>query len=347
MVKDILPAGTTVNDRYVLERKLGSDGDVYEAYDRHLNRQVAFKLLHPQSGSPQSWHEARILEQLQSRFIVPVMNADIVSTSDLRYIVTRLLPDGDLESEAKPHGISTMLAARLGQHIASGLDAVHAAGMVHRDIKPANALLDSDIALVSDFEFCSLIDEDGLAPRTGSWCTLAPEVALEQGKCSVASDVYSLAATVFYLLSGEYPVDHRLPREEQQRLIAQGGFRDLAQLAPHVPRAVVSVLRRGMSLDPGRRPASATELGNALATAAADRRSWLRVTHEGHKYCAESESPRRGKSLGVCASPASPGKVDVRAFHLKTGRAVSGMPASEVGADELVATLRRVFVKVA
>ena len=71
-----------MNDRYVFTRKLGSDGDVYEAHDRHLDRQVAIKLLHPVGGVVQSWDEAQRLERLRSRFLVDVINADVVIKSD-------------------------------------------------------------------------------------------------------------------------------------------------------------------------------------------------------------------------------------------------------------------------
>lgn len=334
-----------MNDRYVLEGKLGSDGDVYAAYDRYLDQTVAFKLLHPDGGVPQSWEEARRLEQLKSRFVVPVINADIVLNSDLRFVVTRLLPDGDLESEARPHGLSTGLAVRLGIHLASGIAAVHAARMVHRDIKPANALLDGDIALVSDFEFCMLVDQNEQAPRSGSWCTLAPEVADFDGLCTVASDVYSLSATIFYLLSGEYPVDHRIPREDQQRLIARGDLRSLGDLAPHVPRTVVSVVKKGMSVDPSRRYGTAAELANALATAASRRRSWRRIEHPGHLYCAQSEPGADRKELGVCSVLRASGCVMVRAFHVHSGQAVAHSSKSDVHPKRLVTALRGLFEK--
>lgn len=345
MTRSAFPPGTTVNDRYVLQRKLGSDGDVYEAYDRHLDQTVALKLLHPKAQSfPQSWDEARRLEQLRSRFIIPVINADVVGTSDLRFIVTQLLPDGDLEQEARPYGLPTGLAVRLGAQIASGIEAVHASGMIHRDIKPANALLDGDIAHVSDFERCILLESDGTAPRDGSWCTLAPEAAAFAGHCSIASDVYSLAATVFYLLSGEYPVDHRIPIAEQQQRLAAADVRSLSDLAPHVPRAVLAVVKRGMSVDPSARHASPSKFGNALATAGAQRRSWRRVAeHAGHLYCAESMADRAKKALGVCAVPAVKDKVTVRAFYLQSGRSVRSAEDRAARISTLAAALRRMF----
>jgi len=337
------PPGTTVNDRYVLNGKLGSDGEVYEAFDKHLGRTVALKVLRPEAGVPQSWDEAKRLEQLRSAFIVPVLDADVVLNSDLRYITTDLLPDGDLEADARPHGLPVALAVRFGHQIAAGIDTIHAAGMVHRDIKPANALRNGDNVLVSDVAKCILLDADGYAPRDGSWCTLAPEVAPDDGVCSFATDVYSLAATVFCLLSGEYPVDHRLPLLQQQSLISSGNLRDISDLAPHVPRAIATVVRRGMSIDPMARFPSANAFGNSLVTAMGRRRDWQRVVHPGHAYCAESPGSGGQKAIGVCAESAFGGQIKMRAFHVGSGRAVAGIQEKIADSSKRAAALRAYF----
>lgn len=347
MVADVgkpnLPPRTTINDRYELNGKLGSDGDVYEAHDRYLDKTVALKLLYPDGARPQSWDEAKRLEQLRSRFIVSVLNADVVTSSDIRFITTPLLPHGDLEADARPLGLSVAAAVRFGHQIAAGVDAIHAAGMVHRDIKPANALRDGDTVLVSDVAFCSLLDSSGKAPRNGSWCTLAPETAPDAGLCSISSDVYSLAATVFYLLSGEYPVDHRLPRGEQRALIAAGSLRDIADVAPHVPRAVAMVVRRSMSVDPANRHASAADFGNALVTAISRRRDWRRVAHDGHTYCAESPASGGRTAVSVCSETSPQGRIKIRAFHPGTRRAVAGVGEKTAPAAQGSATLRSYF----
>lgn len=338
-----LPPGTTVNDRYVLADKLGSDGEVYEAFDRHLDRTVALKILRPDGGAPQSWDEAKRLEQLRSDFIVPVLNADVVINSDVRFITTDLLPDGDLEADARPHGLPVALAVRFGHEIAAGIGTIHAAGMIHRDIKPANVLRRGDSVLVSDVAKCVLLDVDGYAPRDGSWCTLAPEAAPDDGDCSVATDVYSLAATVFYLLSGEYPVDHRETRLRQQELLSSGALRDISGLAPHVPRAVATVVRRGVSVDPNARHTSPNDFGNALVTAMGQRRDWRRVSHPGHAYCAESPASGGRTAIGVCAESTSRQNVRLRAFHLGSGRALAGVQEKVVTPSKVEASLRAYF----
>jgi len=341
----VYPSGATINDRYVLGDKLGTDGSVYVAHDRHLDAQVALKVLHPVGGVAQSWDEAKRLEHLRSRFLVDVINADVITSSDLRFIVTPLLTGGDLESAAASVGIGVRDAVRFAQQIATGVGRIHAAGMVHRDIKPANVLLQGDEILVSDLEMCELLGAAGHASRNGSWCTLAPEVAVDDGLCSIRSDVYSLGATVFYLLSGEYPVDHRLPLAEQKQLIERGAIRDVRHLAPHVPQSVGTVVRRALAFDPNRRFSTAEDLGNALAHAVKGRRNWHRVEHDGHLHCLEGDS-FNGKAAIVVCTVSNGRRIDVVTRHpaasgTGAGRRLAGVADSSVTPSGLSSFLQR------
>jgi serine/threonine protein kinase len=206
---------------------------------------------------------------MRSRFLLNVLNADVVRDLDVRFIVTQVVAMGDLEAAAAQQGLSMSRAVRLIQQTAAGLDRIHAAGMVHRDVTPGNVLLDGDVALLADLEFCELLDGLGRAGRTGSWCTVAPEAAPEVGGyCSIVGDVYSLAAPAFYALSGEYPVDHRLDIRNQLARIEVGDLRDLRTLAPHVPQGVSTVVRAGLRLDPLKRIQTPLDFSNALAHAA-------------------------------------------------------------------------------
>lgn len=340
----IYPSGTTINDRYVLGNKLGSDGSVYEAYDRHLDAQVALKILHPIAGVVQSWNEAQRLEHLRSRFLVDVINADVVTSSDLRFIVTPLIVGGDLESSAAEVGLDLHTAVRFAQQVAIGVGRIHAAGMVHRDVKPANVLLQREEILLSDLEMCEILDASGHASRNGSWCTLAPEVAVDAGQCSVRSDIYSLGATTFYLLSGEYPVDHRLARAEQKRRIELGEIRDIRRVAPHVPQSVGTVVRRALAPDPSRRFSSADELGNALAHAVKGRRNWRRIKHSGHLHCLRGDPFGVRAAVTICAV-ANGRRLDVLTRHPPgsgsgPGRKVAGVADSSVTPSRLVMHLQ-------
>lgn len=336
------PPGTTVNDRYELLGKLGRDGQVYEAHDRNLNKRVALKILTPVSGSAQSWDEAHRLEQLRNRYIVPVINADVIGTSDLRFIATDLLVGGDLESAAAGIGLSLRRAASYMRQIAAGVDRIHASDMVHRDIKPANVLLREDDVVVSDLEFCQILDSSGKTEPNGSYCTVAPEALGHVGYCSKSSDIYSLGATAFYLLSGEYPVDHRAPKVAQKSRILQGEVRDLATLAPHVPRGTISVVRRALNPDPGKRHASAEDFGNSLAQSIRNARDWGRIVHKNHQHCWHAEIQKPRGPIDLCTT-SDGGELTISATHSTTGRRVRGVADTRTTVQGLPQEVRRLI----
>jgi serine/threonine-protein kinase len=338
------PPGTTINDRYELVGSLGggAGGSVYEAHDRHLNARVAVKLLNPlEEGTAGTWQEAQLLEQLKSRFLLQVLNADVVVNSDIRFIVTPVMSGGDLEGFAEPSGLPPSTAARLVQQIASGLDRIHRAGMVHRDVKPGNVLVEGDRAVLADLGFCHLLADDGTAPPNGTFCTVAPEVIHQDSKCAPTTDVYSLAATAFYLLSGEYPIDHRASRQAQHDQIVAGSIRELRTIAPHVSRAVGAVVRKSLNRDPTKRHTSATDFGNALAGAVQGSRDWCRVSHEGHLHCILGASHGPKKEVQICCTQVDEHSIAVSARMVGSGRHVSGRPDTRVTPGRLTVTLQQ------
>jgi len=343
-VPDPLPTyrpGTVINDRYELRRKLGSDGNVYEAHDRHFDKTVAVKLLDPVGGeASRTWDEARRLENLRSRCLLSVLNADIDGPSDIRFIVTPMVSGGDLESLAKAVGLGLHHAVRVMRHVAAGIDRIHAAGMLHRDIKPGNVLIDGDDVLVSDLGYCAIMDPDGTASRTGTWQTVAPEVA-SGGRCTVSSDVYSLGATAFFSLSGEYPVSTRLELNEQVELIKVGQIRGLRELAPHVPQSVATVVRKALSLDAAERHGSAEEFANALAGAMDARRDWVRIPHAGHVFCVQGQAFKSKAVVLVCGEVAG-ARVRIVTRHASSGRRVKGCSDSVVHQDRVPREIRRI-----
>jgi serine/threonine protein kinase len=340
VVGSTLPAGTTINGRYTIIRKLGSYGHVYEATDAHLNhRAVALKLLYPDTHGARPWDEAHLLERLRNRFLVEVVNADVVVNSDIRYIVTPLLSNGDLESAAGGTGLGVREAVQYIHQVATGIDRIHADGMIHRDIKPGNVLVGNDGVFVIDLEYCELLDENGRTDRNGSWCTVAPEAACDGGYCTVRSDVYSLGATAFFVLSGAYPVDQNLELAEQQKRIVAGNIRELRQVAPHISQAIGTVVRRALSLEPPARFGSAQDFGNALTKAARGSRDWRRVVHSGHEHCLEGSAAPNRTAVRICAVPDGT-DFAVRVRLAQTGRRVANVRDNVVTDAQLPRTLR-------
>jgi serine/threonine protein kinase len=201
-------------------------------------------------------------------------------------------------------------------------------------------LLGDDGVFVIDLEYCELLDAEGRTGRKGTWCTVAPEAARDDGYCSIKSDVYSLGATAFYLLSGVYPVDHTLGAAEQQRRIVAGNIRELRQAAPHISQAVGTVVRKALNLDPAARFDSALAFGNALTQAARGARDWRRVAHGGHSHCFEGSPAHNRAGVVICAIP-NAADYQVRARLISSDRRVAGMPDTVVKTGQLARTLQQ------
>jgi serine/threonine-protein kinase len=309
-----------------------------------LDKIVALKLLDPVAGeSSRTWDEARLLENLGSRCLVGVLNADIDSQSDIRFIVTPLLTGGDLEALAKSVGLGLHQAVRLIRHVAAGVDRIHAEGMVHRDIKPGNVLVEGDDVLVSDLGYCAIMDADGTAEGNGTWQTVAPEVA-SFGRCSILSDVYSLGATAFYALSGEYPVSIRMEIAKQVELIKAGKLRGLRDLAPHVPQSVATVVRKALKLVPQDRYRSAEEFANALAGSMDGRRDWVPTPHDGHMFCVRGEPFNSRAGVTICGETEEM-NIRVVTRHEASGRRVKGHPDAVVRHDGVPKEFRRIVAE--
>lgn len=340
--------GTMIANRYKVVSVLGSgkSGEVYLVWDEHLKDHVALKLLYPVAGAPATWEEAQILKQLSGDYLLPVINADVAYPLDLRYITTPHMTGGDLAAKAKGRGVSTGLAIRWATQIAHGLARMHGAGLLHRDVKPGNAYLDANLdVLLGDLGGAMLLDPDGTAPMLGTPATVAPEVITLQ-RCTMASDIYSLAATTFYLLAGDYPVNARGGNTSVLRRVVAGTQRDLRDVAPHTPLAIASVVGRALSVDASGRPNTALDFANALAAARRHERDWERSDHHsGHQFCLTGSPQWSRQAVCVCAVPGSAGRWDVTVVR-QGGRHVRAHEARGLRYDDLLVHLRKVTAKV-
>ncbi|WP_147145652.1 serine/threonine-protein kinase [Reyranella soli] len=253
-----LPAGRMVG-RYEIEDVLGQGGFgiTYRARDRHLNREVALKEFLPaalavrQDGSsvlPRSteaagdfgWGRGRFMEE--GRTLATLHDApsivkvfDFLEANGTAYIVMELVRGRTLLEYVRVEGplVPAALEAMLWPLLA-GLQRVHEAGFLHRDIKPANIMLDgSGKATLIDFG----ASRAAMAGRTGTMTAIftpgyaAPE-QLGAAKQGPWTDIYGLAATLHYALTGAPPpsaVD-RLMKDNYQPLAARrpaGGSRSL------------------------------------------------------------------------------------------------------------------------
>ncbi|MDQ6523060.1 serine/threonine-protein kinase [Nocardioides sp. LHD-245] len=240
------PGTTAPGDQlgpYRIVRRLGRGGmgTVYEAVDTVLERRVALKLIVPELADDPDFRarfvrEARAQASLDSPHVVPVFAHGEIDGR--LYLVSQLVPDGDLGAALRAHGpLPPGEAADLVAQVADGLAEAHRAGLAHRDVKPANVLLrrrgTHTVAYLADF---------GIAGRAGG-----------DPDRGVAGDLEALGRLLGACLTGRAPYDGR-PVGRLPRGLARV-LRDA--LAGDYPSAAAlrDDLRSSVPARPGRRPA--------------------------------------------------------------------------------------------
>jgi serine/threonine-protein kinase len=246
-------------------------GEVFEATDLTLHRNVAVKLLSPslvqdEPARARFLREARALAQVNSPHVVAVYDAG--EDDERPYLVMELVEGTTLEHELERAGrLEPSRAVPIGKDIASGLASAHEQGIVHRDVKPSNVFLTpSDAAKIGDFGIARLERPDATLTLTGQTFGSPPYVAPEQatgGKVDARADLYSLGCVLFQMLVGRRPFSG----DDAVSLVYQHVHTTpprVDSLHPEVPVALGDLVAGLMAKDPDDRPDSAEEVRRAL-----------------------------------------------------------------------------------
>ena len=300
--------------RYRLEAPVGRGGmgEVWLAWDETLSRNVAIKLLRGQENVEPAVlarfeREARAASKLSDPHTIRIFDFG-ASDDGIHFIVMEYLPGADLGALVENHGpMPPARAVRLVRQACSSLAEAHEARIVHRDVKPTNLyvthyeddhdflkVLDFGVASVAQGELDSHLTRTGVVPGTPAF--MAPELRLGR-RGDARSDVYSLGATLHYLVTGIPPASGEVtgspgtgdsPRRSELRLPAD------------VPKALEELIARCLSPEPDLRPQSARDLGlelgsfDALGEWTEDQaRAFWQVTHRAAMtgWTAPTEAP--------------------------------------------------------
>ena len=269
--------GEKVSGRYEIEELVGHGGmsSVYKAHDTLLERHVALKVLHEQYSGDDDFverfkREARSVAQLQHPNIVTVI--DRGEEDGRQFIVFEYIDGENLKERVMREGrLDVPVALEIALEVARGLAFAHENGLVHRDVKPQNVLLNGDgRAKVTDFGIARTVDVDGMT-QTGTVLGTSNYIAPEQASgqpVDAHSDVYSLGAVLYELLTGDVP----FPGEN----FVAVAMKHLHEPAPNlldvrkdVPLRVAAAVDRALEKDPEQRfptmDAFAAELDACLA----------------------------------------------------------------------------------
>ncbi len=244
--------------RYSREREIGRGGmgAVWLGRDEVLGRQVALKRIGLLPGADRTdlaraEREARLAAQLNHAHVVGVFDVVVDPETDARWLVMEYVDGQTLAEVVRERGsLSPDDAAPLLRQAADALVAAHAAGIVHRDVKPSNILVDRNGRVkLTDFGIARIAADPALTQTgmvTGSPAYLAPEIATG-ARGDEAVDVWSLGATIFYVLAG------RPPYEIGDNVLG-GLYRIVNDDPPHLEAGWMTPLLEGTLVkDPSRR----------------------------------------------------------------------------------------------
>jgi len=263
--------GRIVGDYQLLnELGRGGMGAVYKANDYRRDRIVAMKVLPAELAYTRTFmqrfeREIETLQRLRHPNIVQMY--DTGEAEDLRFYCMEYVDGGSIEQllEGKER-LPLAEAVDITYQVAEALEYAHAQGVIHRDIKPANLLIDSKGTVkLTDFGVAKVIEATQATVTSGVVGTieyLAPEQATGGG-VTPATDIYSLGATFYEMVTGRAPFEGETPSQ-----ILHKQLHSLPEpprnLRPDVPRRLNDLIIQMLEKQPERRISSAQALKREL-----------------------------------------------------------------------------------
>ncbi|NBB93273.1 MAG: protein kinase [Gammaproteobacteria bacterium] len=277
--------------RYKIERELGrgSMSIVYEAFDPHINRHLAVKVLRERyardiKSRQRFLREARSAGGLSHPNIVTVF--DVGQHEGLPFLVMERLKGHSLEEYLEDGGkLSTSEIIDIGTQLAGALHYAHERGIIHRDVKPSNIYFDPQSGLVKlvDFGIAAIVDrrgdEEAAGTIAGTPKYMAPE-QLQGSELDGRSDLYALGVVLYRLVGGETP----FAADSIGALIHQISHRVPAPLRPsddRTPIDLIELVHRLLAKDPELRPATGSLVLEELHEIRADMERGLIKTVRG------------------------------------------------------------------
>jgi hypothetical protein len=260
---------------YRIVRLLGEGGmgAVFEAEDLESGRRMALKVLGQKLDSPAArerfFREGRLAAAINHPNSVYVFGTEEIG--GIPVIAMELVAGGTLQERVQQHGpLPVGEAVDCVLQIIAGLEAARRLGILHRDIKPSNCFLDTDGTVkIGDFglSISTAVRTEPAWTETGSFLGTPAFCSPEQlrgDELSIHSDMYSVGATLFYLLTGHTPFEGQNPVQLMAAALEKRAPSP-AKFRPAIPPALAAAVLHSLEKQPGDRFKDYHELGLALA----------------------------------------------------------------------------------
>ena len=251
---------------------IGGMGEVYLVRHNLLKRMCALKLLHPaHSGiaSVDSYknliNEAQLACQLQSPHVITVLDAQINYQQNIGYIVMEYIEGNNLEELLNGQPMSEDYVLHVIRCVTLALVDAAALNVLHRDIKPANIMItrEGEVKL-ADLGIARTKKAAGKKGTfTGTVHYASPEQLLGNNEEDGRSDIYSLGAVMYHMLSGKRPFEGN-DLVNVMAKVMKGSFEPIRNAAPQVSQETCRLVSSMMSADADMRPANAEKLLDEL-----------------------------------------------------------------------------------
>jgi eukaryotic-like serine/threonine-protein kinase len=275
-------------DRYAIERLIGEGGmaKVYLARDLRHHRRVALKVLRPDLGAvvgiDRFQAEIQVTANLQHPNLLPLFDSGVAG--ELLFYVMPYIEGESLRARLdREKQLPVDEAIRIATAIAGALDYAHRQGVVHRDLKPENILIQEGQPLVADFGIALAISNAGGARITQTGLSLgtpqymSPEQASGDRAIDGRTDIYSLGALTYEMLTGEPPHVGSTSQAIIARVLTERP-RSIRATRPSVPEHVEATVSQALEKLPADRWGTARDFAEALTGTRSVARSTAALT---------------------------------------------------------------------
>jgi len=274
-LSEAMPAASCIGDYVIIEEiARGGMGVVYLAQHRHLGRRVALKTLlldcgEDTSSSDRFAIEAEAIARLDHPGIVAIY--EVGEYRGQPFLAMKLIDGGNLAKLLHDGPLDSRRALGIAIEVAEAIAHAHQRNVIHRDLKPANILLDqAGHAVITDFGVAKFVEAAQCHLTTagepiGTPHYMPPEQAdATRGPISAASDVYSIGAMMYAMLTGRPPFQAASPMDVLLQVLANDPVPP-RQLNSTVPVTFEAIVMKCLQKDANRRYQTATELADDLS----------------------------------------------------------------------------------